>query len=158
MLQVLISKLRQCFAPNWANALPQYDYFQFFHRNLKGTDLWNLEMKNSKSNIWEFFLYCENTFSNKAWDLRFCSTQKGISKQDDVHDYYNCFLSLKIQCADFQSVPQCWCGAWWISSISVHMHLRIAFMLVWLLNSKLLCSLFKVVFNWLLKHTWLQNI
>lgn len=44
-----LQNLGQCFAQNQANDLSQYVYFPFSHINLKRIDLWNREIKSSKS-------------------------------------------------------------------------------------------------------------
>lgn len=117
----LSANLLLCFVPKWANALPQYIYFWFSHRNE------DVEYKVQQLRIfpllWKHVIY-------QSFRFKLLLNLKGISKQDDVCDHYNSFLPLKIQCAGFQYVSQGWCKACWISSISVLVHLRITFMLV----------------------------
>lgn len=92
-----LQNLGQCFAQNQENYLSQYVYFPFFQINLKGIDLWNWEIKSSKSlriflPLWKCFIR-----ASYSW---FFLIFKGVFKQGDVHDHCDCFLFFffKSQC------------------------------------------------------------
>lgn len=84
-----LQKLGQRFAQNQASDLSQYGYFPFFYINLKGIDLWNREIKSSKSlriflPWWKYFI--------RASHLQFCSILKGVFKQGDAHGHCDSFF------------------------------------------------------------------